>query len=566
MWIRCCTHGYREEWILNEAHQESLELLDIVHKICIENNILYTVTADTLIAYAGGMEFEACSPVIYLALPYKEFRRLYALLEKFCGANRGYTVHDYRNTEQFDTFDCWFVREPKMTFREEKRKDSFYYGTRLVITPLFYAGDEEKDWDRAYALFRDTTGSLNARAVLTGKPLKSYIRLTPKRWLSRHYIRLRGKYSIENCMERYGGQEGGKYVVYPYVVGRNPKDVNSLPRIVSERSKNIFGSVWRDVREAEICRHKCYVAREKEKIVDCFPPHMIEAVLNKNKSQLVLRGNTYLWRIQQIQLELLREFDRICRKHELRYNISFGTLLGAVRHKGFIPWDDDIDVTMPAEDFDRLDEIMQEELDPEKYYFRCPANEENNHLIFKHLERKGTVYTKPGREKLTRQIGVFMDIFPMYPSARFWLADWIHARICRHFRTALWATVGADSVTDVKKRKYYKRISAPGNKVCYERFVRAAKFFHNEKYLKFWIAMDRNPYKVPLVRMANYTDTTELLFEGHYFIAPRDYERVLDYCFGRDWRKYPSTRGRCPAHYAITEIGDLYREESEGRQ
>lgn len=427
-------------------------------------------------------------------------------------------------------------------------------------------GDEEKEWDRAYALFRDTTGTLNARAVLEGKPLRSYIRLTPKRRLSRHYIRLRGKYSIESCIAEYGGRESGKYVVYPHVTGRNPRDANSLPRIVNENSRSVFSGIWQDVKEEAFCGHKCYIVRESEGIISCFPAHMTEAVLNKEKSQLALRGNTYLWRIQQIQLELLVEFDRICRKHALRYNISFGTLLGAVRHKGFIPWDDDIDVTMPVEDFDRLDEIMREELDLQKYYFRCPANEENNHLIFKHLERRGTVYTKPGRQKLTQQIGVFIDIFPMYPSAHLRLADWVHAKICRHWRKALWATVGADSVQDEKRRKYYQRISAVGNKVCYERFVRAAKFFHNEKYLKFWIAQDRNPYKTPLVRRSNYVDTVELLFEGHSFTAPRDYESVLDYCFGHDWRKYPSTRGRRPAHNAITEIGDLYREESEGRQ
>ncbi len=551
---------------MNEAHRESLELLDIVHKICVEKGLRYTITADTLIAREGGMQFEDCAPVIYLAALYEDYRRLFALLEHFCGMNKGYSLHDYRNTEQFDTFDCWFVKESRIHFREEKRRDAFYYGTRLVITPLFYAGDEEKEWDRAYALFRDTTATLNARAVLEGKPLKSYIRLTPKRRLSRHYIRFRGKYSIESCIAEYGGRESGKYVVYPHVTGRNPQDANSLPWIVNENSRSVLSSIWQDVKEEEFCGHKCYTVREPEGIISCFPAHMTEAVLNKEKSQLALRGNTYLWRIQQIQLELLVEFDRICRKHGLRYNISFGTLLGAVRHKGFIPWDDDIDVTMPVEDYDRLDEIMQEELDSQKYYFRCPTNEENNHLIFKHLERRGTVYTKPGRQKLTQQIGVFIDIFPMYPSAHLWLADRVHAKICRHWRKALWATVGADSVQDEKKRKYYKRISAVGNKVCYERFVRAAKFFHNEKYLKFWIAQDRNPYKTPLVRRSNYVDTVELLFEGHSFPAPRDYESVLDYCFGHDWRKYPSTRGRRPAHNAITEIGDLYREESEGRQ
>ena len=209
---------------------------------------------------------------------------------------------------------------------------------------------------------------------------------------------------------------------------------------------------------------------------------------------------------------------------------------------------------------------MKRELDPEKYYFRCPANEEHNHLIFKHLERKGTVYTKPGRDKLEKQIGVFIDIFPMYPSAHWKVADLIHAKICRYWRTALWATVGADTEPDPKKREYYKRISKPGNRICYERFVRAASFFKNKKYLKFWIAMDRNPYKVPLVRMSNYTDCMEIEFEGGKFLAPRDYESVLDYCFGHDWSMYPSTRGRIPAHNAIMEIGDLYLKESEGER
>lgn len=275
---------------MNEAHIESLELLDIVHKICWENNIQYTITADTLIAYANGVEFVDCLPVIYMAVIYKEYRRLYELLERFCSENKGYSIHDYRNTEQFDTFDCWFVKESRINFREEKKKDSFYYGTRLVITPLFYVGNDEKEWDQAYKLFRDTTGSLNARAVLKGKPLKSYIRLTPKRRLSKYYIKLRGKYSIENCIERFGGREEGKYVIYPHVVGRNPKDPNSLPWIVGEQSKNISSCIWKDVKEIEICQHKCYIAREKEKIASCFPDYMVEAVLNKEKANWHYKG------------------------------------------------------------------------------------------------------------------------------------------------------------------------------------------------------------------------------------------------------------------------------------
>lgn len=66
--------------------------------------------------------------------------------------------------------------------------------------------------------------------------------------------------------------------------------------------------------------------------------------------------------------------------------------------------------------------------------------------------------------------------------------------------------------------------------------------------------MDRNPYKTPLVRMVNYTDPIEVDFEGRKFFAARDYEKVLDYCFGHDWKMYPTTRGRHPAHNAMMEI------------
>lgn len=549
---------------MNKAHEECIELLNIVHGICKDKNLKYTIAATTLISYEKGVKFENCAPIIYIAVMYDHFLRLKEALCGFCGAHDGYSFHDYTNTEQFDTFESWFVKESKIKFREDRKKEAFYYGTRLIITPLFYVGNEEAEWETAYQKFQDTANTLNARAVLKGKPLRSFIRLTPKRRVSNYYIKQRGRFSIQNMIDEYGTHEQSRYVVYPHIIGRDKSNVNSLAQMVNEQSKQITADVWNTVEEIRFCDAVCYAVTDRNQVIDCFPEYVLLNVLNPDKSQLALNGNTYLWRVQQIQIELLTEFDRICRKHGLRYNISFGTLLGAIRHKGFIPWDDDIDVTVPWEDFDKLDEIMKLELDEDKYYFRCPANEENNHLIFKHLERKGTVYTKPGRDKLKKQIGVFIDIFPMYPSAPLAVLDWFHAKICRYWRTALWATIGAESELDEKKKKQYQRMARPGNKVCYQKFVRAATFFKNRKYLKFWIAMDRNPYKTPLVKMVNYTDPIEVDFEGRKFFAAKDYKKVLDYCFGRDWKMYPTTRGRHPAHHAVMEIGDLYEKESEG--
>lgn len=548
---------------MNKAHEEALELLKIVHKICNGENIKYTIAADTLIAYDARMKFDDCVPIIYLSLIYCDYLRLKRGLEEYCEHNNSFSFHDYKNTNQFDSFEAWFVKMPKFSLPENREKDRFYYGTRLIIIPMFNTGETESDYEKAYTLFSDTTNTLNYRAVLKGKPLASYIRLSPKRRISNHYIRMRGKFSIEECINKYGFQTKGNYLIFPYLTDRNRKDPNSLPQMV-KKHKELTTEVFMNLERINLWGQEAYCIKRKDIMIKSFPDYSIKDILNLNKSHLSINGNTYLWRVQQIQVELLKEFDRICRKYNLKYNISFGTLLGAVRHKGFIPWDDDIDVTMPAEDFNKLDNIMKTELDESKYYYRCPDNEENNHLIFKHLERKGTVYTKPGRSKLKNEIGVFIDIFPMYPSAHFIVSDWIHAKICRYWRTALWATVGAESESNPKLYKKYKKMAALGSKKCYENFVKAASFFKNKKYLKFWIAMDRNPYKTHLVRMSNYTDTIDIEFEGSLFKAPREYEKVLDYCFGQDYIMYPSNRGRNASHNAIMDIGDLYLKESEG--
>ena len=119
-----------------------------------------------------------------------------------------------------------------------------------------------------------------------------------------------------------------------------------------------------------------------------------------------------LRQLQLCELEILDEFVRICEKYRLQYYLVGGTLLGAVRHQGFIPWDDDIDVAMPREDYDRFAEISVKDLAPQ-YFYQCPKTDPYYFLTYAKIRKNGTeVYEERFKEAKFHK-GVFIDIFPL---------------------------------------------------------------------------------------------------------------------------------------------------------
>ena len=81
-------------------------------------------------------------------------------------------------------------------------------------------------------------------------------------------------------------------------------------------------------------------------------------------------SNTELRQLQKIELEMLVELDRICRKYQIAYSLDGGTLLGAVRHKGFIPWDDDADVIMLRKEYMKFRKACIKELDRTRFFLQ----------------------------------------------------------------------------------------------------------------------------------------------------------------------------------------------------
>ena len=114
--------------------------------------------------------------------------------------------------------------------------------------------------------------------------------------------------------------------------------------------------------------------------------------------------------IQKKIFEIFLEFDRVCKKHDIPYTLEGGTLLGAVLHKGFIPWDDDMDIIMLRKDYERFCEIANEEL-REPFVFETMKSRDDYPFLFGKCYNTNTIYKAKNTAHLDIQHGVFLDIF-----------------------------------------------------------------------------------------------------------------------------------------------------------
>lgn len=119
-----------------------------------------------------------------------------------------------------------------------------------------------------------------------------------------------------------------------------------------------------------------------------------------------------LRKLQLTQVEILKIIHSICREHDLHYSLYAGTLLGAVRHKGFIPWDDDLDVCMPREDYDRFIALWPT-VGPEGYILQNKENTPAFTQSFTKIRKDHTTFLQEEWERGRYHTGIFVDIFPI---------------------------------------------------------------------------------------------------------------------------------------------------------
>jgi len=155
--------------------------------------------------------------------------------------------------------------------------------------------------------------------------------------------------------------------------------------------------------------------------------------------------------LQMTELEILKEFDRICVKNKLKYYITAGTLLGAVRHKGFIPWDDDIDVVMPRQDFDMLRNTCQQYLAAD-FVYQDWRTEQNYPMYFAKIRKNGTEVCEENLLDVQMHKGVYIDIFPLDKCPKGKLFGKLFFKVMELLNCAVMAEVNSSFVCGYKKK------------------------------------------------------------------------------------------------------------------
>lgn len=251
-------------------------------------------------------------------------------------------------------------------------------------------------------------------------------------------------------------------------------------------------------------------------------------------------------------LSILSEVDKICRENELRYTLMGGSLIGAVRHGGFIPWDDDIDIGLLNSDFLRLIEILKEINHPwlKFDYFYSTDYEEQFMKIY---DSRTTL-----KEYSSNRIkGVFIDVFQIIPigNTKFFSKIRFYKdailKMSRYNQTN-------DSHPSTFKKIIYKFIGKVYKPSKLTQKIQKNRAKLSTKNYKYFSDPDGNVKGI--VSREYFNDFIDINFERHVFMCIKDYDAYLTDVFG-DYMKLPPIEQQKPGHFEILDLNKSYLEK-----
>jgi lipopolysaccharide cholinephosphotransferase len=260
---------------------------------------------------------------------------------------------------------------------------------------------------------------------------------------------------------------------------------------------------------------------------------------------------------KKLMLEMLIAFDKFCQQHGLTYYLSGGTLLGAARHKGFIPWDDDIDVNMPRPDCERLMQLSGGQIDR---FELMPPNPSLKYFSYHwKLYADSILVAKRAAGGIGDKVyPVFMDIFPIeglpetekLNEAHFAQIIKLKNRVNHARRLKVY--LGRNPVRMIISRGFNLLYSLVGIKPLYEKVISHAKTLKFEDSTHVGVMMTNVHTTEERVVKSEYTPVIKMKFEGHDFPCPAGFDTYLRQLYGPNYMELLPIHQRFPRHNLAT--------------
>lgn len=262
---------------------------------------------------------------------------------------------------------------------------------------------------------------------------------------------------------------------------------------------------------------------------------------------LITLNENQLSEIQNKELRMLKELNRICRKHNIKYVLAYGTLLGAVRHKGFIPWDDDVDVHMLREDYEKFKKIAPREL-AENFFYQSNETNPNYFYLYDKIRLNDTLFEEESLENYDIHQGLYIDIFPVdYTSSNKFLAkiQYLKYKISRNILNSKYIRIksrhGRKKIEAVLLKIMFFFIS---KKSLYKYSEKIAKKYNQGKYVRCF----PSPYaKKEYYPVKYFKDIIDIDFKDRKFSIPKEYNEILKNNYG-NYLELPPKEKRTTRH------------------
>lgn len=264
----------------------------------------------------------------------------------------------------------------------------------------------------------------------------------------------------------------------------------------------------------------------------------------------------YLPKLHNCQLIIAREIKRICDKHNIKYFIIAGTLLGAVRHGGFIPWDDDMDVGMLREDYEKFLKVAKTELG-ENFFLQTPETDKNYGLPFAKILLNGTVLVEATAGSNAKK-GIFVDVFPFDVAPENETDRENHNKKTYFYKRLLLAKLNYNvcAKNDYVKRTVYFALKIMSAFYSHDKLVKKLESeitrYNNSKTEDIVNIGGAYGYKKETIKADWVRDTVEIPFEDMTISAPVDYIKYLETFYG-DYMTPPPEDKRYNRH-SVTEL------------